>query len=152
MKFSVLINGSPKGFFSSMRGLRQGDPLSPFLFILAMEGLSSMMRASTISGCLKGFEVQNRINSMEISHLLYADVALVLCDAEPAQLMHLRLVLTVFESISGFHVNWRKSMLVPINAVPNSPILAGILGCEVGNLPTKYLGLSLGSKNKVADI
>ena len=66
--------------------------------------------------------------------------------------MHLRLVLTVFEGISGLHVNWRKSILVTINAVPNSPILAGILGCEVGNLPTKYLGLSLGSKNKAADI
>lgn len=90
---------------------------------------------------------------MEISHLLYADDALILYDAELAQLMHLRLVLTIFESISCLHViNWRKNLLVPINAVPDSPILAGILGCKVGILPIKYLGLSLGSKNKAAEI
>lgn len=46
VKSSVLINGSPSGSFPSERGLRQGDPLSPFLFILAMEGLNDMLRTA----------------------------------------------------------------------------------------------------------
>ena len=46
-RFSILVNGEPIGFFPSERGLRQGDPLSPFLFILAMEGLNSMVRVAT---------------------------------------------------------------------------------------------------------
>jgi len=117
-----------------------------------MEGLSSMLRISTTNGDLRGFTVQNRENILEISHLLYADDALILCDAEPSQIMHLRLILTVFEGISSLHVNWRKSQLFPVNEVPNCLILAGMLGCEVGALPTKYLGLSLGSKNKAVDI
>ena len=50
MKFSLIINGSPEGFFQSQRGLRQGDPLSPFLFIIAMEGLNSMIEKQVRMG------------------------------------------------------------------------------------------------------
>jgi len=55
VRFSVLVNGSPAGFFSSSRGLMQGDPLSPFLFVIVMEVLSKMIIATVDRGFLCGF-------------------------------------------------------------------------------------------------
>ncbi|XP_070049354.1 uncharacterized protein [Nicotiana tomentosiformis] len=54
VKFSILINGSPEGFFPTHRRLRQGDPLSPFLFLIAMEGLNNMIKTTKINGWIKG--------------------------------------------------------------------------------------------------
>jgi len=91
VKFSLIINGNPEGFFQSQRGLRQGDPMSPFLFILAMEGLNSMIRKASENGWLQGFSANaNRGDAMEISHLLYADDSLVFCGAEVNHIRHLR--------------------------------------------------------------
>uniref|UniRef100_A0A2N9HB87 Reverse transcriptase domain-containing protein n=1 Tax=Fagus sylvatica TaxID=28930 RepID=A0A2N9HB87_FAGSY len=57
VRFSVLVNGSPTSFFDSSRGLRQGDPLSPLLFLLIMEVLSRMLRRSVERGFIRGFQV-----------------------------------------------------------------------------------------------
>ncbi|RVX07329.1 putative mitochondrial protein [Vitis vinifera] len=74
VKFSVLVNGSPSVFFQSSRGLRQGDPLSPYLFVIAMEVFSSMMRRAISGGYLSGWKVSGgRDEGMHISHLLFAD-------------------------------------------------------------------------------
>ncbi|KAH0709195.1 hypothetical protein KY284_010622 [Solanum tuberosum] len=153
VKFSLIINGNPEGFFQSQRGLRQGDPMSPFLFILAMEGLNSMIRKASENGWLQGFSANaNRGDAMEISHLLYADDSLVFCGAEVNHIRHLRAILTIFEGISGLHVNWHKSCLYPVNQVANMQVLAENLGCQVASLPTKYLGMPLGAKNKEVEV
>ncbi|XP_016464777.1 putative mitochondrial protein AtMg01250 [Nicotiana tabacum] len=116
VRFSILINGSPEGFFPTYKGLRQGDPLSLFLFIIAMEGLNNMIKAAKVNLWVKGFEVDmNGPNSLEITHLQYADDTLVFCDAEEEQLRFLRIILVLFEGISGLHINCRKSHIDPIN-------------------------------------
>jgi hypothetical protein len=56
-RFSVLINGVPSDFFGSSRGVRQGDPLSPFPFVLVMEAFSRMLEAFTSRGLISGFFV-----------------------------------------------------------------------------------------------
>ncbi|RVW95136.1 putative ribonuclease H protein [Vitis vinifera] len=63
-KFSVLVHGEPAGFFSSSKGLRQGDPLSPYLFIMGMEVLSALIRRVVEGGCISGCRIQRglRIN------------------------------------------------------------------------------------------
>ncbi|XP_060200279.1 uncharacterized protein LOC132628514 [Lycium barbarum] len=89
---------------------------------------------------------------MEVTHLLYADDALVFCESEVLQVRHLRVILTIFEGISGLQVNWHKSHLFPVNQVGNLQELAENIGCQVGSLPTKYLGLPLGAKNRELEI
>lgn len=85
-------------------------------------------------------------------HLQYADDTLIFCDAEEGQLLILRSILVLLEGISGLHISWRKRQLFPINEVPNMLELFGILGGDVGSLPTMYLSLPLGAKSKSMSI
>jgi hypothetical protein len=145
----VLVNGSPTGFFSSSRGLRQGDPLSPLLFLLVMEALSRLLERATEGGFITGYSVGNSdSHALSISHLLFADDTLIMCGATPDQLWHLRGVFIWFQAVSGLKINMGKSELVPIGQVPNVVELANILGCRVSTLPFSYLGLPLGAPYK----
>ncbi|KAK6780580.1 hypothetical protein RDI58_022764 [Solanum bulbocastanum] len=104
VKLSLIINGNNEGFFSSERGLRQGDPISPFLFILVMEGLNHMIRRARANGWLKGFQAQvqgRREDERGVTYLLYADDSLIFCEAEVSQIRHIMAILTIFEGISG---------------------------------------------------
>lgn len=102
VRFSVLINGEPKGFFSSSRGLRQGDPLSPFLFFAIMEAFNRIMDASVSGGFIRGFRVGRAgLAEVVVSHLLFADDTLIFCEAEAAeaaQLGYLQLGLLFFQA------------------------------------------------------
>ncbi|WMV48673.1 hypothetical protein MTR67_042058 [Solanum verrucosum] len=132
VKFSILINGSPEGFFPLDRGLRQGDPLSPFLFIIVMEGLNNMLKTAHTKGWIRGFNVANEGNlRLEVTHLQYADDTLIFCDAEESQLKILRVILILFEATSCLHINWRKSLIFPINEVNRMQHLTEILGGEI---------------------
>ncbi|KAG5609419.1 hypothetical protein H5410_020700 [Solanum commersonii] len=71
---------------------------------------------------------------------------------EVEQLRILRIILVLFEDVTGLDINWQKSHIFPINEVTNMEALAMILGREVGALPTSYLGMSLGAKSKYLGI
>ena len=76
--FYVLVNGTPSGFFQSSRGLRQGDPLSPYLFVIAMEALSYLLRRAVSGGFLLAYKVRGRGGEgAHVSHLLFAHNTLV---------------------------------------------------------------------------
>ncbi|OIS98491.1 protein oberon 2 [Nicotiana attenuata] len=100
VKFSILINGSP-----------QGDPLSPFLFLTAMERLNQMINTAKSNGRIKGFKVSNRENCSLESHLLYADDSIIFMGSQPEEMLHLRLILTTFEAVADLHVSCGKSKL-----------------------------------------
>jgi hypothetical protein len=153
VRFSILINGSPCGFFQSSRGIRQGDPLSPLLFVIVMEALSRMIDKASGVGLLSGFSVGGEISDpLRISHLLFADDTLIFCEASPDNLIYLRAILTWFEATSGLRVNLGKSELAQVGEVPHLEVLAEILGCKTSAFPMKYLGLPLGAHFKVQSI
>jgi hypothetical protein len=141
VRFSVLVNGTPSGFFSSSCGPRQGDPLSPILFVIVHRGL------------LIGFSLGSRsFEVVDISHLLLVDDNLVFCGANPDHLCYLRVLFLCFEAVSGLKVNFAKFVLVPVGYVDNVDSLADILGCGVSSLPLQYLGLPLGASFKAKSI
>lgn len=95
-RFSILVNGKPVGFFPAERGLMQGDPLSPFLSTLAMEGQDMLRRVSAQNNWIKGFSLMKRANDiMEQTHILYADDTMVICEAKQEQICYLRAILVV---------------------------------------------------------
>jgi hypothetical protein len=149
-RFSVLINGSLSGFFGSSRGVRQGDPLSPFLFVLVMEAFSRMISAMYSRGLISGFSVGSREHDrVEVSHLLFADDTLVFCGTDARQISYLGALLVCFEAVSGLKVNLSKSVLVPVGHLEEVDQLASCLGCGTTDLPLKYLGLPLGASFKL---
>ena len=94
--FSVLFNGSPMGFFRSSRGLRHGDPLSPYLFVIGMEALSGLLKRAVEDNFISGCKfVGKGGGELIISHLLYVDGIVLLCNANLEQLMYLGLNLDV---------------------------------------------------------
>lgn len=83
---SVLVNGAPAGFFHTCCGLCQGDPFSPWLFILVMEALSKLLSRAVQGGLLEGFKVgMEGEEPLVVSHLLYANNALIFCGVEARQ-------------------------------------------------------------------
>ena len=153
VRFSVLVNESPKGFFGSWRGLRQGDPLSSLLFLLIMEVLSRLLKKIEECNLIRGFHVGD-VNAIgvRISHLLFADDTILFCDASREQLLSIRLVLSCFQAFTGLKVNVGKSEIVPVGEVNNIDARANILQCRVGKLPMKYLGMPLGTSFKTTAI
>ena len=109
-----------------------------------MEILSRMLKRVEEEGFIKGFSVGAAgLDGLSVSHLLYADDTILFCDNDPEKLVHIRLVLTCFEAVTGLKVNMSKSEMVPIGEVSNLPVLADILCCKIGSLPISYLGMPL---------
>lgn len=133
--------------------MRQGDSISPFLFILAMEGLSQLLSQAEEFQWIQRFQVDsNPATTINVCHLLYADDTLIICEADRQQVSNLNPTLIVFEAISELHINMLKSVINPVNQVANLKELASILSCKTGSLPTTYRGLFPGSSFKSSRI
>ena len=107
---SILINGSPTKPFKMERGLRQGDPLSQFLFVLLAEVLNRMMHKATNLGLIRGLSVGK--DKIQLSHLQFTDDTLVFCEAEEQYLNSIKELFLTFQSFSGLCVNYNKSGLL----------------------------------------
>ncbi|GJW79628.1 RNA-directed DNA polymerase, eukaryota [Tanacetum coccineum] len=140
---SVLVNGSPTEEFVIHRGLRQGDPMSPFLFILAMEGLHALTCKAEALGLFKGVTIGR--DNLSISHLMYADDAIFFGDWSWINAQNLISMLRCFFLISGLQINIHKSSVLGVG-VHEAEVthMANIIGCGAAKFPLKYLGVPVG--------
>ena len=152
-KFSVLVNGVSTRLFPSSKGLRQGDYLSPHLFVMGMEVLSVLIRRPVEGGFISGCSIRRgKRQAVNISHLLFADDTIIFCEAKKEHLTHLSWILFWFEVASRLRINLAKSEIILIGEVEEVDEMAVELGCRVGQLPTVYLGLPLGAPNKASSV
>lgn len=138
---SVLVNDSPIDEFPMRRGLRQGDPLAPFLFTIVVEGLSGLMREA---------EKHKRFNSVKVGHsqvevslVQYADDTMIFGEASLQNVF--LIIIRCFEVVSGLKVNFFKSKFGSI-CVDQALVedFAHLLNCTLLSLPFPYLGLPIG--------
>ncbi|KAJ0628910.1 putative RNA-directed DNA polymerase [Helianthus annuus] len=144
---SVLVNGSPTEEFKLSRGLCQGDSLSPFLFILALEALDVIMKRAIKIGVFKGILLKNE--GPMISHLCYADDTIFLGEWSERNIKNLNQILRSFYLCSGLKVNLGKCNLFGVG-VNEKKIgqMAETLNCKAGKLPFVFLGIPVGANMK----
>ncbi|CAJ2667257.1 unnamed protein product [Trifolium pratense] len=140
---SVLVNGSPTVDFVVGKGLRQGDPLYPFLFLIVAEGLTRLMQKAVDNGNYHGFKVHD---DLQFHTLQFADDTVLVGEGKWENLWSLKIVLRSFELVSGLKVNFYKSKLYGINLDDNFVSAASsFLHCEVESIPFRFLGIPVGA-------
>ncbi|KAG7541208.1 Reverse transcriptase zinc-binding domain [Arabidopsis thaliana x Arabidopsis arenosa] len=143
-RFSISINGELAGFFPGKKGIRQGDPISPYLFILVMEVLSKLLDAAASNG---HFRLHPLCSSPRVTHLLFADDLLVFNDGARHSLSGIAEVMRQFKTLSGLDMNPTKSEIF-FGGYNDTEVgvLSALSGIKVGSFPTRYLGLPLNPK------
>ncbi|XP_058724457.1 uncharacterized mitochondrial protein AtMg01250-like [Vicia villosa] len=139
---SVLVNGSPSSEFKAERGLRQGDPLSPFLFTIVAEGLAGLMRRSTERGVFTGFKINEEIS---YDLLQFEDDTVLVGVGSWGNLWAIKVILRAFEMVSGLRVNMWKSKLYGVGL--DQYFLEAVscfLCCKLDKIPFKFLGVTVG--------
>jgi hypothetical protein len=136
---SVLVNGSPTEEIRIHRGLKQGDPLAPFLFLLVAEGFSGLMRNAVDRNLFEGFTFGD--SGLVVSHLQYVDDTLCIGKPTVDNLWAIKSLLRGFEMVSGLKINFFKSSLIGVN-VDNEfmEMACNFLNCSQGSVPFNYLG------------
>ena len=141
VSFSVLFNGERLEEFKPSRGIRQGDPISPYLFLLAAEGLSCLLKARSESSSLQGLKVAP--TAPAVNHLLSADDSLLFIKANGESARDARDTLDAYCRASGQRINLDKSSIFFSKCCPAivKQELKLILNVQNESLSAKYLGM-----------
>jgi len=141
VRYQVLINGSPYGDIKPSRGLRQGYPLSPYLFVICTEMLIKMLQIAEKKEQITGLKVA--IGASQVSHLLFADDSMFYCRVQEEEMNHLSRIVEEYSLASGQRVNYQKSSITFGKNVPEERKI-GVkkkLGIEQEGGRDVYLGL-----------
>jgi len=109
LNYSIIINGQPHNHIVPKRGIHQGDPLSPYFFIICTKAMSSMLDNSARRGAITGIPISRRGTS--INHLLFADDSLLFCHANLQEWRHIQGLLARYEAASGQQPNREKTSI-----------------------------------------
>ncbi|GJT92641.1 hypothetical protein Tco_1081486 [Tanacetum coccineum] len=143
--FTINVNGEHKGFFKGMRGLRQGDPLSPYLFTLIMEVLNLVLRREIDKSPV--FRYHWLCKDVKLTHLCFAGDLLLFCNGDSHSVSVVKKALLEFTGMSGLVPNSAKSTVFfgNVREISRQNIL-DIMPFRKGSLPVRYLGVPLISK------
>lgn len=140
--FSIFINGNLHGFFRGKRGLRQGDPLSPYLFTLVMEILTRMLKWKVMES--DQFSYHRFCDKLELINLCFADDLFLFAYGNVGSARVIQESLDEFKKASGLVPSLPKSTAYLCNVVNHVKIsILNVLPFEEGRLPVKYLGVPL---------
>ncbi|XP_074298892.1 uncharacterized protein LOC141629862 [Silene latifolia] len=139
--YSLVLNGEAFGFFHGKQGLRQGDPLSPLLFTIAMEYLSRVLNFATE---VLPFKFHSICSRLKLQHLMFADDLLLFSKGDTQSVMVLLRSFATFSAASGLQMNNHKSYIY-FSRVQRKvrDYIIGLSGCVEGQLPFKYLGIPI---------
>ena len=137
--YSVSINGTLHGFFKGQQGLRQGDPISPFLFTLCLEYLSRNLKRLKFNA---DFNFHPKCADLNITHLAFADDLILFARGDVPSIKICMDCLNQFGDVSGLRINANKSnvFMAGINHIDMAEIKS-ITGFRVGEFPFRYLGI-----------
>jgi len=139
-RVAVDINGVRGEFFRSFKGLRQGDPLSPILFNLVADALSTMLNSASRVGDIQG--VVPDLVEGGLTHLQYMDDTIIFLAHYDLNIRNMKFILYCFEAMSGLKINYEKSEVFSVGLdPPEQQRVAEIFGCKTCSFPIKYLGL-----------
>ncbi|WVZ55317.1 hypothetical protein U9M48_005990, partial [Paspalum notatum var. saurae] len=138
----VLLNGQPGRSIKHRRGVRQGDSLSPMLFILAVDALNRLFDEAVRRGVLSGPDIPR----VKYHCSLYADDIVLFFDASTAEALAVKRILRAFGDASGLVANLAKCSITPIGVDEDTTAaIAQVLECRVADFPIRYLGIPLSS-------
>ena len=138
-----MLNGIPGKQFQCKCGVRQGDPLSPLLFVIAADLLQSVVNQMFSHGTLT---LPIPSHDQDFPIIQYVDDTIIFLTAKDEELVALKNMLLTFQQSTGLRVNFAKSSMIPLNIDDvEAARLAALLGCKLGQLPFTYLGLPLGT-------
>lgn len=142
--FMLGYNGTVNGFFKGKRGVRQGDPLSPYLFVIAMNVLSHMLNRAASQNRLK---FHSNCDKMKLTHLSFADDLLIFIDGSIESVQQVLQVLKEFEMRSGLSVSMQKTSFFASGLTTEEvQTVQASTGMALGKLLFRYLGVPLDSR------
>ena len=109
LSFNLMLNGTRISSFNTTRGIQQGDPISPFLFIILADTLSKMVSQASYEGLIKGIKITS--GSPILTHLFFVNDALFFLEASQLNLIRLKWIINAYCVASRQIVNFQKSSL-----------------------------------------
>jgi len=143
----ININDENGLYFKTHRGSRQGDPLSPLLFNLAVDALDHILRKAKERGHIKG--VIPHLVLGGLTHLQYADDTVIMMDCEDQTIVNMKFLLYCFEWMTGLKINYHKSEGIAFGVSrEEQDRIANMMNCKVGRFPMTYLGLPISVRKR----